>query len=131
MALAANAQTADSALACLPYMPDQVSPPVFYVATIETTFHQSFGGQVSITYHCMVLVSRSDPLSAAKSLCDYMSLSGPKSICDALESDSQLGGACDDLIVRGISGHRWYEFGEQSGKYLGAEWLVDVKGDPS
>lgn len=54
---------------------------------------------------------------------------GPLSLKAALELDRTLAGACDDLIVRGDSGHQMYGSDASSGgagELLGSELTIEV-----
>jgi hypothetical protein len=120
-------------LTCLDYVPDRVSPPTFYTAEVEIDYNGTFRGDPDVRVTCRVLTSRSNDQSGQALLKRYMASSGANSIKAALESGSgapgqaALNGACDDLHVRRLQGHRLYTVGENS--YFGAEWIVHVFGD--
>lgn len=51
--------------------------------------------------------------------------SGNTSVKEAIESDTTLGGACDDLRVTRCSGYRLYR--PDTGPLLGSQWFVQVE----
>jgi hypothetical protein len=117
----------------LEYVPDAVEPPVFYVADVIIDYEQTFGGDPDVTIVCRVLTSKGDDRAGQKLLRSYMASTGATSVKAAIESgrgdpgQAALSGACDDLHVRRLQGHRVYIVGEKS--YFGAEWLVHIIGD--
>jgi hypothetical protein len=121
------------ALTCFGYVPDSVPEPCFYAGEVEIDPHNSFGGDDAVTVRCRVLVSRSDDKSGQAALDGYLSRTGTSSIRAALEAargapgQSALGGLCDDLVVRAITGYRLYLVGENT--YYGAEFVVQAFGE--
>jgi hypothetical protein len=120
-------------MSCVDYVPDVVEPPMFYPADVVIDYDQTFGGDPDITVMCRVLVSKGDDQAGQRLLRGYMASTGAKSIKAAIESGrgapgvAALSGACDDLHVRRVQGHRVYTVGEKS--YYGAEWVVHIIGD--
>ncbi|MDX8050405.1 hypothetical protein SK571_13520 [Lentzea sp. BCCO 10_0798] len=130
--LAAAAATI-TGLRTQPYVPDAVSPPVFFPAELDIGYDKAFGGGMQdFTVTCRVLVSRADDRSGQKKLQGYLAAAGTTSIKAALEGTrtqaaGALGGACHDLQVKRASGYGYYE--HPSGLfYLGAEFEVYVIG---
>ncbi|MFG1898693.1 hypothetical protein ACGFIP_32265 [Micromonospora zamorensis] len=111
------------------YVPDAVSEPHLYVGEWAESYDQTYGGLVDAEVQIRVLVSRSDDRAGQQLLRQFMARRGAASVKAAIEADPQLGGACDDLHVRQVRGHRQYQVGDN--RYYGAEWVVRVIGTDS
>lgn len=129
----ADAATAIDGLTCLDYVPDSVTTPCFYTGEVEVDYDKAFArGLDIVTVTCRLLVSRADDRSGQAELKQFMAGSGPRSVKEALEAargapgEAALGGACDDLHVQRMQGHRQYTVGDTA--YYGAEWVVRVIG---
>ncbi|GLZ36215.1 hypothetical protein Lesp02_84020 [Lentzea sp. NBRC 105346] len=124
----AEAASSIEGLRCSAFMPDSISPPVFYPVELEIDFDLSYGrGHDDFNpVVCRVLVPRSDDRSGQKLLQQYMKGAGPLSVKRALEADRTLGGACSSLHVAKVRGMGQYEHGVYD--YIGADWLVRVIG---
>jgi hypothetical protein len=125
--LANNVRTAIPELTCYGFVPDSVSEPCFMAGEVDVEYDLSFGGMDQLMVTCRVLVSRTDDAESQQLLNGYLSR-GASSIKAALEADSTLSGACDDLRVVRVQGYRFYE--HTNATYLGAEIVVQVIGDP-
>lgn len=114
-----------------PFVPDAATPIHFYVGEISIDYDQSFGGLMDVQVGCRLLTSRADDRSGQATLKKYLSRRGEYSVKAALEGTpgvpQTLGGACHDLHVRRMQGHRLYRVGEDT--FFGAEWIVRVLGD--
>lgn len=121
--------SAVSGLNCVPYCPDSIAEPQFYCGEMEIDYLQDFGTDDAVTIACRVLVNRTDPQAAQANLARYLRRTGSTSVKAAIEAAPTLGGACDDLIVKRVHGHRLYTVGEKI--YLGAEFTVFVIGPES
>ena len=118
----------------LPYVPEAVTVPCFYVGEVSETYDQTYGGGlVDAELVCRVLVDRTATEGSQAQLKRFMMRSGPTSVKAAIEGDrsqpQSLGGACADLHVRRLQGHRMYRVGENT--YYGAEWIIRVIGTDS
>ncbi len=127
--LAAAAESVQGIASVTPYVPDSVTVPCFYAGEITQDFDQTYGGMVVVEIICRVLTTGAADAGGQSELRTFMKRSGPTSIKAALEADPTLGGACDDLHVRRVQGHRLYRVGEAN--YPGAEWVVRVIGTDS
>jgi hypothetical protein len=131
--IAALVEAIPEIVSSLPYVPDAVTPPCFYVAELTLDYDQSFGGLVDAQLACRVLVDRGDRGSMQSLLKAFMARSGPSSVKAVIEGDpgvsQTLGGACDDLHVTRVRRHQMYLVGES--RYYGAEWTVRVIGTDS
>lgn len=124
--LATNAATI-SGLRTYAYVPDSVSPPTFFVGEPSVSFDNAFvRGMDTVTFVCRLLASRADDRNGQRTLDGFLSGSGGGSLKTALESDHALGGACDDLIVTGISNYGGYEYNNV--EFYGVEIHVTVIG---
>lgn len=127
LGLAANANAAPE-LNALDHTPDSVPEPAFMVGEVDITFDRTFGrGSDEAVITCRVMVARSEDASGQQKLRDFMAGGGVYSVKKAIESDRQLGGACDDLHVRSAKGNRLFVVGEA--RYYGVEFEVYVVGD--
>lgn len=120
-------------LTCLPYLPDSVTEPMFFVAEYDIDFDGAMNRKFdTINFTCRVLVGKGDDQSSQKLLDSMFSGSGSASLKTAIESDrtqhggTALGGACSDFIVTKMQGNRWYE--HAGNHYLGGEIMVKVIG---
>lgn len=127
LGLAANA-SAVQGLNVLDYASDAVTDNAFQVAEIDINFDQTFGrGSDEAYITCRVFTSRADDKGGQLKLREFMAGGGVTSVKKALESDRQLGGACDDLRVVSAKGNRLFIVGEA--RYYGVEFTVYVIGD--
>lgn len=78
-----------------------------------------------IPFTVRVYVSLVSEIGGQKNLDEYLEPSGPMSVKAALESDTTLGSAAEDLHVVSCTGYRQFLF-EGRPPLLGAEWHVDV-----
>lgn len=125
--LASAAAGVQGIVSARPIVPDSVMVPCFYAGEITEKFDQTFGGMVDVDIICRVLATNNEGGQAE--LRRFMKRRGPTSVKAAIEADLTLGGACDDLQVRTIQGHRLYRVGEVN--YPGAEWVVRIIGTDS
>lgn len=124
--LAVNAD-AITGLTCYGYVPDSISEPAFFVAEVDIDFTGAMArGMDTLMITCRVLVSRAEDWASQALLDGYLSGSGVTSLKAAIESDTTLGGECDDLMVMRTQGYRFYE--HSSAQYVGAELVVKVVG---
>jgi hypothetical protein len=116
-------------------IPDlQVSPyfianptfPSAYVRAGPTVFDKTIDGvSYDLVLFVRVLVAAFDDIGPRVNLDEYLPANGPRSIKEAIEADSTLGGACDDLVVTGSEGEQQYIFDDRPSA-LGAEWRVEI-----
>jgi len=70
-------------------------------------------------------VGQNGDVTAQQLLDQYVASSGPSSVREAIESDRQLAGACQDLIVTACRSYT--EYPRPDGATLvGAQWAIDV-----
>ncbi|MEU6267692.1 hypothetical protein [Saccharopolyspora shandongensis] len=125
--LAGNASRVPN-LRTFAYVPDSIAPPTFFVGEVTGEFDGAFGrGMDTLTVVCRVLVAWADDRTGQRQLDSFLSGAGEQSLKAALEWDSTLGGACDDLRVTGWSGYGLYEM--NGNQYYGAEFNVTVIGE--
>lgn len=131
--LAALGLTVEGILRADPYSPDSISEPHLYVGEMLIQYDQTFGGLMDVEFTVRVLASHADDEAGQSLLNTFVRPTGPTSVKAALEGTpgvpQTLGGACDDLHVPRMQGHRLYKVGEHV--YLGAEWPVRVIGTES
>lgn len=127
---AAGAVVSDPPLTVFGYVPDAFEAPCFFPAEVDVDFTGAFArGLDELMVTCRVLVGTADDRASQKLLDGYLSGAGAASLKAAIEADSTLGGACDDLMVLRVQGYRYYE--HAGAKYVGAELIVKVVGDGS
>jgi hypothetical protein len=112
------------------FVPDSITPPVFFPAEVEIDWDQTFGrGMDAYTVTARLLVAQSDDRAGQKALKGYLAGSGASSLKAALQADKTLGGACDALHVRSVRGYGRYEHAGQH--FYGAEFSIYVIGPGS
>lgn len=129
----ATAVAGISGVSSLPYVPDSVVTPCFFIAEGDIDYDRTMSrGMHSVIYACRFLVARADDLTAQKTLSAYVSSSGASSLKVAIESTrpqyggSAGSGAFQDLHVQRVQSHRLYE--HAGTEYLGVELTVYVIG---
>jgi hypothetical protein len=129
--LAGRLAAVDGILRADEYTPDSVSEPHAYVGELSVDYDQTYSGLMLLTAVCRVLVSRADDRAGQALLKRFMRRSGSGSVKAGIEGDRSvpqtLDGACHDLHVTRVQGHRAYLVGE--GSYYGAEWTVRIVGE--
>jgi hypothetical protein len=125
--LASNVIAALPELTCYGFVPDSVSEPCFMAGEVDVDYDLTFGGMDQLTVTCRLLVSRADDAASQELLNGYLSR-GDSGVKAAIQADCTLGGACDDLRVVRVQGYRFYQ--HENATYLGAEFVVQVIGDP-
>lgn len=122
--LAANLRTIEG-LRASATLTSGVSPPCAQIGEVTTEYDLSMRrGADDLEVKVRVLVGLVTESAAQTRLDRYAKKTGPASVKAALESDRQLGGACDDLRVIRMEGYGVYDYGGVI--YLGAEWVVRV-----
>jgi hypothetical protein len=84
----------------------------------------SIGGAQWIVFVVRAMIGLTTDQGAQYKLDQLLDTDGPASVKAALESDTTLGGACDDIRVSGASGYMVYP--RHAGDVLGADWSVDI-----
>ena len=103
-----------------PYYPDNINPPMGIVDTVRVEFDSAFNrGSDEITFDVMAVVRR-DSERIAQAELDALT----PAVKAALEADTSLGGACDDLIVTAMNGYAPLPVGDAT--YLAATFAVRV-----
>jgi hypothetical protein len=110
------------------YMLASPTPPCVQVmGPDEVTYDVTFG-RGSDTWMMVVqaFVASVTDVGGQKRLDRMLAPTGPESIKEAIERDTRLGGAANDLRVVRSSGYRMYPL-EGRGPVLGAEFFVQVE----
>ncbi len=95
-----NALTLVPGLRVHDYLPDQINPPVAYVGIDSIDYHGAFrGGNPVHSYTITVVVGRTSDRASQKTLDEFLSYDGPRSIRAAIEKDRTLDGWVQSLIV--------------------------------
>lgn len=125
-------------LTCLPYTPDSVPEPCFFVADYEVDYDMAMNRSMDkLTFNCRLLVSHTDDQSAQRLVDQIFSGSGAASLKVAIEAGrgepgeptftgTEFEGACQDFRITRMQGNRWYEHGAY--KYVGGEIVIEVIG---
>lgn len=113
------------------FVPDSVTPPVFFVAEMDVDYDQTFGGMDDFNpVICRLLVARADDKYGQRELDSYLARTGPKSVKQAIEStrsaSGALGGVCDDVHVKRARSYGLYE--HQGTEFLGITFEIRVIG---
>lgn len=77
------------------------------------------------TFTAQVLIPYTSDVAAQKKLDEFIGRGGPRSIKTLLEAEPTLAGACDDVLVTGVSGYDKYT-PAGGGEHLGANWRIEV-----
>jgi hypothetical protein len=102
------------------YYPDQITPPMGIVDTVRVDFDSAFNrGSDEILIDVMVVVRRPSERVAQEELDALV-----PAVKAAIQADTSLGGACDDLIVTAMNGYAPLTEGEST--YLAATFAVRV-----
>lgn len=109
------------------YMLANPTPPCVQVIPGDTDFDLSMHrGLDEITMRVVVTVGLVADIGAQVSLDEYLDGSGPRSIKQAVESDSTLGGVVADASVTTATGPK--VLASEQGGVLFSEWTVQVIG---
>ena len=102
------------------YYPDNINPPMGIVDTVRVDFDSAFNrGSDEILIDVMAVVRR-DSERVAQAELDAL----VPAVKAALQADTSLGGACDDLIVTAMNGYAPLTVGDTT--YLAATFAVRV-----
>jgi hypothetical protein len=133
LAIAAAARTTahSPALTCTEYEPDSITEPHFFVTYSKIEYHNTFGGQILVTFPCRLLIGRPDDKSSQDILTAFLHPSGVGSLVAAIEGARNvvtggLGGLVDDLWVTEASGPRYFD--HAGIQYVGSDITIMVKG---
>lgn len=108
-----------------PWLLSNPTPPSVQIAPLEIAYHQAMGnGHATWTFRVRVLLPLSTDIGAQQTMDELLGVTGTSLIKEALEAEPTLGGACDDLIVRGADNYQTYV--SDNGEMLGADWAVEV-----
>jgi hypothetical protein len=126
--LAANLATIPD-LQVSPYFVSNPSFPSAYIRVGPTVFDRTIEGTTyDLVLFVRILVAAFGDIGPRVNLDEYLSATGPRSVKQAVESDSTLGGACDDLRLAGSEGEQEYTFDDRPSA-LGAEFRVEIVAD--
>jgi hypothetical protein len=100
-AIAANVVSPDGTnIRYLPYLGDQVNPPVVLVAIEKAEYHLSADlGAATLTFTAALILPRASDREALAAMEGYMSSTGTASVRAAVESDDTLGGKVQNAVV--------------------------------
>jgi len=120
---------------CYGYVPDSVTPPVFYAGEVTINPNGTFGGDDIVDITCRVITGHSDDKEGQRLLDEFLRRTGNSSVRAALHAargapgQYALNGACDDFSVQAVQGYRLYRIGSEV--FFGAEIIVRAIGDGS
>lgn len=108
------------------YLLANPTPPAAEVLPAPIEYDKAMGrGHDLWRFTVRVFVGLTSDIAAQKRLDKMIASSGTNSIKAALESNTTLGGAAEDLHVTRCSGYRLFKRGTGQ-PLLGAEWEVEV-----
>lgn len=82
------------------YQPEQLNPPVAFPVLESIEYHRAFGGgDVQMRWQIFVVVGRYLDRVANSTLDGYLSYSGPTSLREAMEGDTQLNNTVRALVL--------------------------------
>lgn len=101
-------------------IPDKVAPPCAVVAIAEDGPAEDFEGDVTVSVHVLVIVSRADSRTAQRKLNTFRSRGNAESVIDKLEASS----AADYVAWKGTDAPSKFDIGGI--EYIGAEMTFEV-----
>lgn len=125
-ALADNLSTI-SGIQVSAYVLSNPTPPAIQVVPGPAEYHQTMGASSASWWDFTIqaYVAVATDIGSQARLDRLLADDGAESVRAALESDTTLGGLCDDLIVVSRTGYTLFA-PEGRGSVLGAEWTVRV-----
>jgi len=125
--LAANLRRIDGVQVSAYMLANPTPPTIQVMGPDEVTYDVTFGrGSDSWQMVVQAFVALVTDIGAQARLDEMLHPTGPLSIKEAIEFDTTLGGACNDLRVTRSSGYQQYNL-EGRGAVLGAEFTVQVE----
>lgn len=107
------------------HVPDNFAPPCAFVLPDSINYWEGFaGGDAQHRWTVTVIVGRTADRAAQRSLFEYISYSGTKSVRAAIEADRTLGGVCQTLLVERADNIRMLTQGDAN--YLAADFAVRI-----
>lgn len=107
------------------HVPDVFAPPCAFVLPDVVNYWEGFsGGDARHEWTVTIIVGRTADRAAQRSLFEYISYSGTKSIRAAIEGDRTLGGVCQTLLVERADNIRMLTQGDAN--YLAADFAVRI-----
>lgn len=104
---------------------DNPSPPIALVNLDSVDYHQAFqNGTTILNFTVSLIVGRSAERTMQRKLDAYLSPTGAQSVKAGIESNRNLDGNCDDLIVNTASSIGSVTINDQT--YLAAEFQITV-----
>lgn len=108
-----------------PELIDNPSPPIALVNLDSVDYHQAFqNGTTILNFTVSLIVGRSAERTMQRKLDSYLSPTGAQSVKAGIESNRNLDGACDDLVVSAASSIGSITINDQT--YLAAEFQITV-----
>lgn len=108
-----------------PELIDNPSPPIALVNLDSVDYHQAFqDGTTILNFTVSVIVGRSAERTMQRKLDSYLAPTGAQSVKAGIESNRNLDGACDDLVVSAASSIGSVTINDQT--YLAAEFTITV-----
>lgn len=115
-----------------PFAPDMPTVPHFFPAEFTGRFHRTYGGLMEMDVTARLMISRATDETGHLEALDLAGAHA-ESIIVAIEGAARdatghaLNGACDDLMVRQVTGPRLYDYGNDI-HFLGLEFTIFVMG---
>ena len=107
------------------HIADSFQPPAAMVSIDSVDYHQAFrGGDSVYTFTVSVMVARADDRTAQRKLDEFLSYSGDRSVREAIETDTTLGGRIQACVVESGGNIAAIQINEAT--YLGVEFTVTV-----
>ena len=103
---------------------DNPSPPIALVNLNTIDYHDDFGNGVVLNFSVQVIVGRAAERTMQRKLDAYLSPTGAQSVKAGVESNRNLDGNCDDLVVSTANAIGSLTINDQL--YLAAEFTITV-----
>jgi hypothetical protein len=107
------------------HVPDVFAPPCAFVMFDSVDYNNAFRtGNPRYTFTVTLVVGRTSDRAAQLAINDYLDTTGAKSIFAAIESDSDLGGKAQDLVVLRAENMRIIQSGDLT--HMAVDFVVLV-----
>jgi len=103
---------------------DNPSPPIALVNLNTIDYHDDFGNGIVLNFSVQLIVGRSAERTMQRKLDAYLSPTGAQSVKAGVESNRNLDGNCDDLVVSTANAIGSLTINDQL--YLAAEFTITV-----
>lgn len=106
-------------------IPEQINPPIAVISRSTVTYHRDMGGGTTQwEMQVQLIAGRMADRAAQRTIDEWLSWDGPKSVRAAIEADGTLGGVALTTIVTEADALASFQIGDS--EYLGVTVSVTV-----